>query len=76
MKIRDLRRRKVLLVFMAAVAHSFTIRLGIWLSKARNAPFLILDVEGTDGRERGEDQVIKILNFFEDYGQLYAYLFY
>ncbi|KAJ3024040.1 Dynamin-like GTPase that mediates homotypic ER fusion [Thoreauomyces humboldtii] len=29
---------------------------GIWVSKARDADILILDVEGTDGRERGEDQ--------------------
>ncbi|KAJ3187356.1 Dynamin-like GTPase that mediates homotypic ER fusion [Gaertneriomyces sp. JEL0708] len=29
---------------------------GIWVSKADNAPLLVLDVEGTDGRERGEDQ--------------------
>lgn len=29
---------------------------GIWLSKARDAPYLIFDVEGTDGRERGECQ--------------------
>ncbi|KAM0683996.1 Dynamin-like GTPase that mediates homotypic ER fusion [Mitosporidium daphniae] len=29
---------------------------GIWLSKSQGAPFLILDVEGTDGRERGENQ--------------------
>ncbi|KAJ3183821.1 Dynamin-like GTPase that mediates homotypic ER fusion [Geranomyces variabilis] len=29
---------------------------GIWASKARDADVLVLDVEGTDGRERGEDQ--------------------
>ena len=37
--------------------------LGIWLSKAQGAPFLILDVEGTDGRERGENQVQLCLSF-------------
>lgn len=29
---------------------------GIWMSHAQHAPILILDVEGSDGRERGEDQ--------------------
>ncbi|KAL7746285.1 Dynamin-like GTPase that mediates homotypic ER fusion [Sorochytrium milnesiophthora] len=29
---------------------------GIWLSKAPQHPTLVMDVEGTDGRERGEDQ--------------------
>ncbi|KAG0004854.1 Dynamin-like GTPase that mediates homotypic ER fusion [Entomortierella chlamydospora] len=29
---------------------------GIWISKGRNMKVLIMDVEGTDGRERGEDQ--------------------
>lgn len=30
---------------------------GIWLSKAKELNTLVFDVEGTDGRERGEDQV-------------------
>ena len=30
--------------------------LGIWLSKANDKNILVMDVEGTDGRERGEDQ--------------------
>lgn len=29
---------------------------GIWLSRAAKFPVLVMDVEGTDGRERGEDQ--------------------
>ncbi|GAA5977656.1 hypothetical protein JCM11641_006892 [Rhodosporidiobolus odoratus] len=29
---------------------------GIWMSKADSLPVLVMDVEGTDGRERGEDQ--------------------
>ncbi|KAI8922834.1 RHD3/Sey1 [Entophlyctis helioformis] len=29
---------------------------GIWMCKARGANTLVMDVEGTDGRERGEDQ--------------------
>jgi hypothetical protein len=29
---------------------------GIWLSKAKDANILVMDVEGTDGRERGDDQ--------------------
>lgn len=30
---------------------------GIWMCKALDIPLLVMDVEGTDGRERGEDQV-------------------
>lgn len=30
---------------------------GIWISKDPNRNILVLDVEGTDGREHGEDQV-------------------
>lgn len=30
---------------------------GIWMSKGQDMPVLVMDVEGTDGRERGEDQV-------------------
>ena len=29
---------------------------GIWVARAKNAKLLVMDVEGTDGRERGEDQ--------------------
>lgn len=29
---------------------------GIWMSRGRGMPVLVMDVEGTDGRERGEDQ--------------------
>ncbi|TBU45789.1 protein SEY1 [Dichomitus squalens] len=29
---------------------------GIWMCKAKGANVLVMDVEGTDGRERGEDQ--------------------
>ncbi|ORY84224.1 protein SEY1 [Protomyces lactucae-debilis] len=29
---------------------------GIWLAKAADANILVMDVEGTDGRERGDDQ--------------------
>ncbi|KAG9024686.1 Dynamin-like GTPase that mediates homotypic ER fusion [Tulasnella sp. JGI-2019a] len=29
---------------------------GIWMSPAKDAPIMVMDVEGTDGRERGEDQ--------------------
>lgn len=31
--------------------------VGIWLSKALNSDILIMDVEGTDSRERGDEQV-------------------
>ncbi|KIO29400.1 hypothetical protein M407DRAFT_169746 [Tulasnella calospora MUT 4182] len=29
---------------------------GIWMCGAKNMPLMVMDVEGTDGRERGEDQ--------------------
>lgn len=41
--------------------------LGIWLSKSQGAPFLILDVEGTDGRERGENQVVTLFLRMQDF---------
>ena len=31
--------------------------IGIWLSKAVGSDILIMDVEGTDSRERGDEQV-------------------
>ena len=33
------------------------LTVGIWLSKALNSDILIMDVEGTDSRERGDEQV-------------------
>ena len=31
--------------------------LGIWMCRGHDMNVLVMDVEGTDGRERGEDQV-------------------
>ena len=31
--------------------------LGIWMCRAKGMNVMVMDVEGTDGRERGEDQV-------------------
>jgi hypothetical protein len=33
------------------------LRIGIWLSRAVESDILIMDVEGTDSRERGDEQV-------------------
>jgi len=30
---------------------------GIWMCRGKGMNVLVMDVEGTDGRERGEDQV-------------------
>jgi hypothetical protein len=30
---------------------------GIWMCRGKNMNVMVMDVEGTDGRERGEDQV-------------------
>lgn len=30
--------------------------VGIWMSRSQENPTLVMDVEGSDGRERGEDQ--------------------
>lgn len=35
---------------------NFSSRPGIWMSKGDDIDVLVMDVEGTDGRERGEDQ--------------------
>ena len=37
--------------------HSVLCYIGIWMCRGKNMNVLVLDVEGTDGRERGEDQV-------------------
>jgi hypothetical protein len=40
------------------VYYSFTmLNTGIWLSRAVGSDVLIMDVEGTDSRERGDEQV-------------------
>jgi len=31
--------------------------LGIWMCRGKDMNVMVMDVEGTDGRERGEDQV-------------------
>ena len=33
------------------------LNTGIWLSRAVDSDVLIMDVEGTDSRERGDEQV-------------------
>ena len=35
----------------------YSSHLGIWMCRGRDMNVLVMDVEGTDGRERGEDQV-------------------
>ena len=38
--------------------HSLTIiNQGIWMCRGQDMNVMVMDVEGTDGRERGEDQV-------------------
>jgi hypothetical protein len=34
---------------------------GIWLSRAVDSNVLIMDVEGTDSRERGDEQVLTFI---------------
>ena len=33
-----------------------TWRVGIWMCRGKKMNVMVMDVEGTDGRERGEDQ--------------------
>ena len=33
------------------------VRIGIWMCRGQGMNVMVMDVEGTDGRERGEDQV-------------------
>ena len=39
----------------ASQGRSQTTR-GIWMSRAKQLPILLMDIEGADGAERGEDQ--------------------
>lgn len=34
---------------------------GIWMCRGKDMNVMVMDVEGTDGRERGEDQVSVVL---------------
>ena len=59
---------------------------GIWMSRAKQSPILVMDIEGSDGAERGEDQNFErkaalfalttseviIFNLFESQVNLYA----
>ena len=36
---------------------NLTCVLGIWMCRGQDMSVMVMDVEGTDGRERGEDQV-------------------
>src|ERR1700722_19131107 len=38
---------------------------GIWMCRGKDTNVMVLDVEGTDGRERGEDQVCDVLRLLE-----------
>jgi hypothetical protein len=37
--------------------------IGIWFAVEQRANIVVLDVEGTDGRERGEDKVAIVVHF-------------
>lgn len=41
-----------------------TCRPGIWMCRGQDMNVMVMDVEGTDGRERGEDQVSMALSYF------------
>jgi hypothetical protein len=47
---------KGLLSFVCSQRHIYSIA-GIWMCRGQGMNVLVMDVEGTDGRERGEDQV-------------------
>lgn len=34
-----------------------SVIIGIWMCRGKSMNVMVMDVEGTDGRERGEDQV-------------------
>ena len=47
---------------------------GIWICQGKGMKVLIMDVEGTDGREHGEDQVrdaLTLICFFATWVLLY-----
>ncbi|KAG2221476.1 hypothetical protein INT45_005017 [Circinella minor] len=72
-------------VMDAAQGRSQTTR-GIWMSCAKQAPIILMDIEGSDGAERGEDQdferkaalfalttsEVVIFNLYENQVNLYA----
>lgn len=60
MKPKEDRLQKVICYYFNLIILVYLISivlLGIWMCKANDIPLLVMDVEGTDGRERGEDQV-------------------
>lgn len=48
-------------LYLRAVALTLKPTLGIWMCRGKNMQVMVMDVEGTDGRERGEDQVLAML---------------
>lgn len=43
--------------FILGSKDTFPTTLGIWMCRGKGMSVMVMDVEGTDGRERGEDQV-------------------
>jgi hypothetical protein len=57
----------LLFIFIAAAAARYQTTKGIWVAKAAGIePFtLVMDLEGTDGRERGEVTCFLLANLFD-----------
>jgi protein SEY1 len=45
-------------VMDASLGRSQTTK-GLWLAKDVNSPTIVVDVEGTDSKERGEDRLVR-----------------
>lgn len=46
---------------------------GIWMCRAKKMNVMVMDVEGTDGRERGEDQVRHVTQSMTHESDLYDF---
>ena len=54
----EIKGHKLLMVAIIVIRNNIALIFkGIWLAVEPSENIIILDVEGTDGRERGEDKV-------------------
>lgn len=57
MSCLEIKGHRLLMVAIILTRNIILIFIGIWLAVEPSENIIILDVEGTDGRERGEDKV-------------------
>jgi len=52
-----LRRVSIVMLYVVVLYLICSGVVGIWMCRGKDMNAMVMDVEGTDGRERGEDQV-------------------